>query len=114
MAEAIAKKIYSCETPLRFKSRDISFAHTLFRDGPPARYVKLRFAQAPGMPGTFSPPLRVSYPDMHHGTCVTHVPLKSVAGKTVPGIQLWKHNSRLCRTCLKELAVLVTFVGCDK
>ena len=29
---------------------------------------------APGMPGTFSPPPRVSDPDMHHGTCVTHVP----------------------------------------
>ena len=26
------------------------------------------------MPGVFSPPHRVSYPDMHHGTCVTHVP----------------------------------------
>ena len=35
------------------------------------RYVKLRVAHAPG---TFSPPLRVSDPDMHHGTCVTHVP----------------------------------------
>ena len=31
-------------------------------------------AHAPGMPGTFSPPPRVSNPDMHHGTCVTHVP----------------------------------------
>ena len=39
-----------------------------------ARYVKLRVGHAPGMPGTFSPPLRVSDPDMHHGTCVTHVP----------------------------------------
>ena len=29
---------------------------------------------APEMPGTFSPPPRVSDPDMHHGTCVTHVP----------------------------------------
>ena len=29
-----------------------------------ARYVKLRFVHAPGMPGTFSPQLRVSYPDM--------------------------------------------------
>ena len=38
------------------------------------RYVKLRVAHAPGMPGTFSPPLRVSDSDMHHGTCVTHVP----------------------------------------
>ena len=26
------------------------------------------------MPGTFSPPPRVNDPDMHHGTCVTHVP----------------------------------------
>ena len=42
--------------------------------GPLARYVKLCVAHAPEMPGTFSPPLRISYPDMHHGTCVTHVP----------------------------------------
>ena len=35
---------------------------------------KIWVAHAPGMPGTFSPPLRVSDPDMHHGTCVTHVP----------------------------------------
>ena len=26
------------------------------------------------MPGSFSPPTWVSYPNMHHGTCVTHVP----------------------------------------
>ena len=43
--------------------------------GPLARYVKLRVAHAPGMPGTFSPPSRVSDPDMHHSTCATHVPL---------------------------------------
>ena len=42
--------------------------------GPLTRYVKLRVAHTPGMPGTFSPPPRVSDPDMHHGTCVTHVP----------------------------------------
>ena len=42
--------------------------------GPLARYVKLRVVHAQGMPGTFSPPPRVSDPDMHHGTCVTHVP----------------------------------------
>ena len=35
------------------------------------RYVKLRVAHAPGM---LSPPARVSDPEMHHGTCVTHVP----------------------------------------
>ena len=42
--------------------------------GPLARYAKLRVAHAPGMPGTFSPPPRISDSDMHHGTCVTHVP----------------------------------------
>ena len=48
--------------------------------GPLNRYVILRVAHAPGMPGTF-PPLRllqrkplVSDPGMHHGTCVTYVP----------------------------------------
>ena len=35
---------------------------------------KIAGAHAPGMPETFSPPPRVSNPDMHHGTCVTHVP----------------------------------------
>ena len=38
-----------------------------------ARYVKLWVAHAPGMPRTFSPPPRVSDPDMHNDTCVTHV-----------------------------------------
>ena len=41
--------------------------------GPLTRYVKLRVAPAPEMPGTFSPPPRVSDPDMDHGMCVTHV-----------------------------------------
>ena len=39
--------------------------------GPLARYVILQVAYTSGMPGTFSPPPRVSDPDMHH---VTHVP----------------------------------------
>ena len=43
-------------------------------NGPLARYVKLRVAHAPGMPGTFSSPPQNRYPGMHHGTCVTHVP----------------------------------------
>ena len=43
-------------------------------NGPLARYVKLRVAHAPGMPGTFPPPPRATDPGMHHGTCVTHVP----------------------------------------
>ena len=43
-------------------------------NGPLARYVKLRVAHASGMPGTFSLPPELSNPDMHHDTCVTHVP----------------------------------------
>ena len=39
-----------------------------------ARNVILWVAHAPGIPGTFSPPPRVSDPDIPHGTCVTHVP----------------------------------------
>ena len=35
---------------------------------------KIAGAHAPGMPGTFSPSPQVSDPDMHHGTCVMHVP----------------------------------------
>ena len=42
--------------------------------GPFVRYVNVRFAHAPRMPGTFSSPQRVSDTDMHHGTCVTDVP----------------------------------------
>ena len=41
----------------------------------------------PGMPGMFSPPPRVSDPDMHHGTCVTHVP-SCVPGSLISGF-LW-------------------------
>ena len=60
--------------------------------GPLNRYVKLRVAHALGMPGTFSPPPRLSKADMYHGTCVTHVPwcmpgsLTSGGGENVPGI----------------------------
>ena len=38
------------------------------------RYAKLRVTHEPGMPGTFSPSLPLSDPDMHEGTCVTPVP----------------------------------------
>ena len=49
------------------------YRKTLPLNGPLARYVKLRVAHAPEMPGTFSPPSWVSDPNMHNGTCVTHV-----------------------------------------
>ena len=40
----------------------------------PYQIRKIADAHAPGMPGTFSPQPRVSDPDMHHGSCVTHAP----------------------------------------
>ena len=43
-------------------------------NGPLASYTKLRVAHARGMPGTFSRPPLNSDPNMHHATCVTHVP----------------------------------------
>ena len=59
-----------------------------FSAGPVARYAKLRVAHAPGMPGTFPPPPRISDPDMHHvmhaGIANLRFPLMSVAGKTFP------------------------------
>ena len=65
-------------------------------------YVKLQVAHAPGMPGTFSSPPRVSDPDMHRGTCVTHVPW-CIPGSLVRGF-LWSrwwgkrfwHSRRIC------------------
>ena len=50
------------------------FEDIFYTYGPLARYVLFRLAHAPGMSGTCPPPLRVSDPDMHQGTCVTHVP----------------------------------------
>ena len=46
---------------------------TTIDHGPLTTYAELRVTHAPGMPGTFSPQPWVSDPDMHHGTCVTHV-----------------------------------------
>ena len=75
-----------------------TYSHGMRSNGPLPRYVKLRVAHAPEMPGTFSPPPTVlrkplgSGPDMHHGTCVTHVPwcmsgsLTRGGGENVPGI----------------------------
>ena len=48
---------------------------------------------AGGMPGTFSPPPRVSDSDMHHGMCVTHVPW-CMLGLLTSGIlwSRWRKN----------------------
>ena len=51
---------------------------------------KIAGAHAPGMPGTFSLPPWVSDPDMHHGTCVTHVPW-CMSGSLTSGF-LWSRR----------------------
>ena len=71
--------------------------------GPLTRYAKLWVAYATGMPGTFSPPLRVSDPDMHHGTCVMHVPWCISGGLTSYFLwsQGWGKRSRHSR-CMQN------------
>ena len=68
---------------------DGSYVH-----GPLSRYAKFRVAHAAGMPGTFYPPLRVSDPDMHRGTCVTHVPW-CLLGSLTSGF-LWSRPRGKC------------------
>ena len=63
------------------------------------RYVKLWVAHAPRMPGTFSPPLGVSDPVLHHGTGVTHVPW-CMSGSLTSGLlwsRWWGKRSRHSR-----------------
>ena len=70
--------------------------------GPLTRYVKLWVAHAPVMPGMFSPPPLVRDPDMHHGTCVTHVPW--CMSESLTSCFLWsrwrgkrsRHYRRMC------------------
>ena len=61
-----------------------------------------KIAHAPGMPGTFPPPPRFNDPDIHHGTCVTHV-LRCMPG-SLPSVFLWsrwlgKRSRHLRRMC---------------
>ena len=51
---------------------------------PLATYAKMWVTHAPGMPGTVFPPARVSDPDMHHGTCVSHSQLLVAMWLTYP------------------------------
>ena len=86
---------------------------------PYIRYAKLWVAHAPRMPGTFSPPPRVSDPDMHHGTCLTHVPW-CMPGSLTSGIfwGRWRgkrsrhsrcmRNPQFCVSGKKSIAYLIT------
>ena len=77
------------------------------RHGPLTRYITLRVAHAPGMPGTFSPPPRISDPNMHYGTYATRAlmpagtankpfPFNSVAGN-FPGACATRNCAYLVR-----------------
>ena len=65
-------------------------AMSLGGHGTLTRYVNLRVAHALGMPGTIAPLPRFSDLDMHHGTCVTHVP-SFLSGSLTSGF-LWKRS----------------------
>ena len=78
--------------------------------GPLTRYAKSRVAHAPGMPGTFSKPPRVSDPDMHHGTCVKHVPCCMPESLTSAFLWFrWRENvpGIPCACATRNLAYLV-------
>ena len=75
----------------RFNSNVAFFQYGLL-----SRYVKLRVAHASGMPGTFSPPPGVRDPDMHHGTCVTHVPWRMPGSLTSGFLWSWWRGKRSC------------------
>ena len=62
--------------------------------GPLTRYVQLQGAHAQGMPETFSPPPRVSYPAMHHSTCVTHIPWCMLGSLTTCFLWSWWRGKR--------------------
>ena len=76
--------------------------------GPLARYIKVRVAHAPGMPGTFSPAPWVSDPDMHQGTCVTHVPCCMPGSLTSGFLWIrwrWKRSWHSRRMCIPQFYV---------
>ena len=66
----------------------------LMGHGPLTRYVNLRVAHAPRMPGTFSPPPWASDSDMHHGTCMTHVPWCMPGSLTSGFLWVWWQGKR--------------------
>ena len=92
----IEEKLQKFELP-RVSSFTRSESHGWPGNRPLTRYVKLRLAHEPGMPGRFPrhwlqrKPL-VNDPGMHHGKCATHVPwcmpglLTRCGGENVPGI----------------------------
>ena len=77
--------------------------------GPLTRYVKFWVAHAPGMSGTFSLPTPVSDPDMHHGTCVTHVPWCMLGSLTSSSFwSRWRGKRSRHSRCMRNLQFYVS------
>ena len=77
--------------------------------GPLTRYVKYRIALALGMPGTFSQPSRVGDPDMHHGTCMTHMPWCMPGSLTSGFLWSWWRGKRSRHSrCIRNLQFYVS------
>ena len=83
-----------------------------------ASNVKLWILHAPGMLGTFSPPARVSGPDMHHGTCLMHVPW-CILGSLTSGFiwsrwrgKLSQHARRMCHSQFFVSICVAVFRSC--
>ena len=97
-AKKVPKYMYSSTPPSPYASlgawNKLTYHGSLAR-----RYVKLWVAHAPRMPGTFSPPLGVSDPVLHHGTGVNHVPW-CMSGSLTCGLlwsRWWGKRSRHSR-----------------
>ena len=56
--------------------------------------IRLRVTHVSEMPGTFSPPPRVSDPNMHRGTCVTLVPWCMLGSLTSGFLWSWWPGKR--------------------
>ena len=103
--------------PKVFEYFPVTFTQTLclkqyqhVKHGPFTRYAKLWVAHAPQMPGMFSPSPWISDPEMHHSTCVTHVPL-CMSGSLTSGFlwSRWGENVRGIRgaSATRNFACLV-------
>ena len=86
---------WGCTVPNQSYNRVAQFPHVLaIHNGPLARYVKLRVAHTPGILGTFPQSKRVSDPDMHHSTCMTHLPWRMLGSLTSGFIWSRRHGVR--------------------
>ena len=89
-AFAMLSRNTSCTVVETLPSNSIAWLLMTWRRGELWASCQIRkIADAPGMPGTFSPPPRVSDPDMHHGTCVTHVPWCMPGSLTIGFLWRW-------------------------